>query len=213
MKIAVIGATGKAGSLIVEEALSRGHEVTAIVRNASKVQQDKVNVVEKEVLDLTTEDIKGYDVVVNAYGAPQGQEESHVTVGQSLIEILKGALDTRLIVVGGAGSLYVDDAQSVRLIDTPDFPEAYKPTASSQGKNLDDLKASSGIQWTFLSPAAFFDASGPRTGSYTAGQEKMIVNNEGNSYISYADYAIAIVDEAEQAAHVNQRFSVVGEAK
>ncbi|WP_458120860.1 NAD(P)-dependent oxidoreductase [Paenibacillus sp. Z6-24] len=213
MKIAVIGATGKAGSLIAEEALRRGHEVTALVRSAGKVQNDKLNVVEKDATKLTTEDIKGYDVVVNGFAAPQGQEELHVTLGRHLIDILSGAPDTRLIVVGGAGSLYVDDELTTQLYHTPDFPDAYKPTATNMGRNLEALKQSSGIRWTYVSPGAFFDAEGPRTGSYTLGGEKMIVNSEGNSYSSYADYAIAIVDEAEKAAHVNERISVVTEAK
>ncbi len=211
MKIGIIGATGKAGSLIAEEALNRGHEVTAIVRDASKVKNSKLNVVEKEVTALTTEDISGLDVLVNAFGTPNA--EQHVPVGRHLIEILKDAGNTRLIVVGGAGSLYVDDTLTTRLIDTPDFPEQYKPTASKQGENLQDLKQSSGIQWTFVSPGAFFDPNGPHTGSYTLAGEKLTVNSEGNSYSSYADYAIAIVDEAEKAAHVGERISVVTEAK
>ncbi|WPP41169.1 NAD(P)-dependent oxidoreductase [Paenibacillus hunanensis] len=211
MKIGVIGATGKAGSLIAEEALNRGHEVTAIVRDASKVQNSKLNVMEKEVTELTTEDVGSFDVLVNAFGTPHA--EQHVTVGRHLIDILKGAGNTRLIVVGGAGSLYVDDALTTRLVDTPDFPDAYKPTASNQGQNLQDLKQSSGIRWTFVSPGAFFDPNGPRTGTYTLAGEKLTVNSEGNSYSSYADYAIAIVDEAEKAAHVGERISVVTEAK
>lgn len=211
MKIGVIGATGKAGSLIAEEALHRSHEVTAIVRDASKVQNSKLNVMEKEVTELTTEDVGGFDVLVNAFGTPHA--EQHVTVGRHLIDILKGAGNTRLIVVGGAGSLYVDDALTTRLVDTPDFPDAYKPTASNQGQNLQDLKQSSGIRWTFVSPGAFFDPNGPRTGTYTLAGEKLTVNSEGNSYSSYADYAIAIVDEAEKAAHVGERISVVTEAK
>ncbi|WP_322923437.1 NAD(P)-dependent oxidoreductase [Paenibacillus campi] len=211
MKIAIIGATGKAGSLIAEEALNRGHEVTAIVRNASKVQNDKLIVLEKEANALTTDDISGFDVLVNAFGTPHA--EQHVTVGRHLIDILQAAPHTRLIVVGGAGSLYVDDAQTTRLIDTPDFPDEYKPTASNQGQNLTDLKQSSRIRWTFVSPGAFFDPSGPRTGNYTLAGEKLTVNSEGNSYSSYADYAIAIVDEAEKAAHVGERISVVTEAQ
>lgn len=211
MKIAIIGATGKAGSRIAEEALSRGHEVTAFVRSTGKVQNDQLNVVEKEVTDLTTADVQDFEVLVNAFGTPDA--EQHVVVGRHLIDILQGASNTRLIVVGGAGSLYVDDAHTTRLVDTPDFPDAYKPTATNQGKNLEDLKQSSGIQWTFVSPGAFFDPAGPRTGTYTLAGEQLTVNSEGNSYSSYADYAIAIVDEAEKAAHVNERISVVTEAK
>ncbi|PZT56515.1 NAD(P)-dependent oxidoreductase [Paenibacillus silvae] len=213
MKIAVIGATGKAGSIILKEAADRGHEVTAIVRNASKLQDESLNVLEKDVFDLTASDVQGFDVVVNAFGAPAGKENLHVEVGQALINLLKEAPNTRLIVVGGAGSLFTDESKTLRLVDSPGFPDAYKATASNQGQNLKDLQASSGIQWTFLSPAAFFNPEGARTGQYQAGQDVLIVNSEGNSYISYADYAIALVDEIENPQHKNERFTVVGEAK
>lgn len=211
MKIAVIGATGKAGSLIVKEAKERGHEVTAVVRNASKFNEEGVATVQKDVFDLTAEDVKGFDVVVNAINMPPGQESGHIEAGRKLIEAFKDASQARLFVVGGAGSLFVDEAKTTRVMNTPDFPEAYKPTASNMGENLKDLKASEGIKWTYLSPAAFFDAEGIKTGSYQAAGEVLTVNEAGDSYISYADYAIAIVDEIENAKHVNERFSVVGE--
>lgn len=211
MKIAVIGASGKAGSLIVKEAADRGHEVTAIVRDASKVSDTAV--LEKDVFSLTADDLKAFDVVINAFGAPPGQEHLHVEAGRTLISALKGAPQTRLIVVGGAGSLYVDEAKTMRLMDTPDFPKQFLPTASNQGQNLQDLQSSNGIHWTFISPAVFFDAKGARTGAYQTGQDNLIVNAQGDSYISYADFAIAVVDEAEQAIHVNKRFTVVGEKK
>lgn len=213
MNIAIIGATGKAGKLILKEAADRGHNVTAIVRNASKVEDKSLNVLEKDVLDLTVSDIEGFDVVVNAFGAPAGKENLHVEVGQALIAILKDAPNTRLIVVGGAGSLFTDESKTLRLVDSPGFPDEYKATAMNQGQNLQDLQATSGIQWTFLSPAAFFNPEGARTGTYQSGQDVMIMNSEGNSYISYADYAIALVDEIENAKHKNERFTVVGEAK
>ncbi|MDO3408605.1 NAD(P)-dependent oxidoreductase [Saccharibacillus sp. CPCC 101409] len=211
MKIAVIGAAGKAGSLIVKEAKERGHQVTALVRDPSKFGEEGVQAVQKDVFELTGEDVKGYDAVVNAISMPPGREDGHIEAGRKLIEAFQSAPDTRLIVVGGAGSLFVDEAQTTRLIETPDFPDLYKPTASSQGQNLKDLEASSGIKWTFLSPAAFFDAEGKRTGAYRAAGDVLTVNAAGDSYISYEDYAIAIVDEIEKSEHVNERFSVVGE--
>ncbi|WP_028550576.1 NAD(P)-dependent oxidoreductase [Paenibacillus sp. UNC451MF] len=212
MKIAVIGATGKAGSLIVKEAASRGHQVTAIVRNASKVQDKGISVLEKDVFKLTSEDLKAFDAVVNAFGAPAGQEHLHVEAGKVLIEALKGAPETRLIVVGGAGSLFVDEQKTVRLVNTPEFPKEYFATASNQGKNLEDLQQSTGIKWTFLSPSAFFNPEGRRTGAYQKGKDNLLVNSQGNSHVSYADYAIALVDEIEKPQHINERFTVVGEA-
>ena len=213
MKIGIIGATGKAGSLIVKEASERGHEVTAIVRNAAKLTGEKVAVLEKDVFDLKAEDLQAFDVIVNAFGAPAGQEHLHVDAGRVLIEAVKGAPETRLIVVGGAGSLFVDEAQTVRLIETPEFPKEYFPTASNQGKNLEDLQNASGIKWTFISPAAFFNPEGKRTGSYQKGKNNLIVNSKGDSYVSYADYAIAVLDEIENPQHINERFTLVSEAE
>ncbi|MFC5704298.1 NAD(P)-dependent oxidoreductase [Cohnella faecalis] len=213
MKIGIIGATGKAGSLIAKEALSRGHEVTAIVRNPAKVTDSGVSVLAKEVFQLTAEDLKPFDVIVNAYGAPHGQEHLHVEAGRVLIEAVKGTPDTRLIVVGGAGSLFVDEAKTIRVLDTPEFPQEYFATASNQGKNLEDLQASSGLKWTFVSPAGFFNPEGKRTGAYRKGKDNLILNSQGNSYISYADYAIALLDEIENPAHIGERFTVVGEAE
>ncbi|MEQ6355327.1 NAD(P)-dependent oxidoreductase [Lysinibacillus sp. M3] len=205
MKIAVIGATGKAGQKIVEEGLQRGHDVTAIVRSASKVTGN-ISVIEKDVFALSQEDVKGFDVVVNAFGAPAGQEELHVKAGRHLIDIFKG-IDTKLFVVGGAGSLFVDPEKNVRVMDTPDFPEMFYATAKNQGENLHDLQQST-ITWTFLSPSAFFDPEGPRTGSYTAGEDHLLVNASGESYVSYADFAVAVLDEIENPKHVNSRFTV-----
>jgi len=213
MKIGIIGASGKAGSMILKEASERGHEVTAIVRSASKMANSDAAVIEKDIFNLTAADIKGLDVVVNAFGAAPGQEHLHVEAGRKLIELFKQAPETRLIVVGGAGSLYVDKEKTTQLYDTPEFPKEYLPTAKNQGQNLQDLKEADGLKWTFISPAAFFNPEGKRTGSYQKGQENLIVNTAGESYISYADYAIAVVDEAEKGEHVNERFTVVGEAQ
>ncbi|MDR0271127.1 NAD(P)-dependent oxidoreductase [Paenibacillus sp.] len=212
MKIAVIGASGKAGSLIYQEAVNRGHEVTAIVRNESKLKGEHPLVIEKDLFDLTSEDLKLFDVVVNAYSAPHGSEHLHVEAGRVLINALKGVLNTKLFVVGGAGSLFADEAKTLKVMDTPDFPNMYYATASNQGKNLEELLQSEGITWTFLSPSAFFDAEGNRTGTYKAvGKDHLLINSKGESYISYADYAIAVVDEIENPKHVNERFTVVGE--
>lgn len=212
MKIAIIGASGKAGRLIMEEAVSRGHKVTAIVRDAAKVQNPQVEVLEKDIFDLKADDLRAFEAVVNAFGAAPGQETLHVKAGRILIEALSG-LSTRLVVVGGAGSLYVDEEQATRVMDTPDFPKEYYATAFNQGQNLQDLQQSTGVEWTFISPAAFFDPQGKRTGTYQKGKDRLITNKKGQSYISYADYAIAVVDELEHPEHRNTRFTVVGEAE
>lgn len=212
MKIAIIGASGKAGNHILKEAVSRGHEVTAIVREAAKLQDKNVTVIEKDIFKLTAADLNQFEVVVNAFGAPLGEEQAHVDAGHVLIEALKGT-ETRIIVVGGAGSLYVDENKTVQLVDTAEFPEIVKPTAKGQGRNLEKLRQTTDLTWTFISPSAFFDAEGKRTGTYQLGKDHLLVNSKGDSYISYADYAIAVVDEIENAQHVKQRFTVVAEAE
>ena len=213
MNIGIIGASGKAGSLILKEALTRGHEVTAIVRDEAKVQIQGAAVLEKDVFDLKAGDIKEFDVVVNAFGAAPGKEQLHVEAGRILIDAMKGAPQTKLIVVGGAGSLFVDEAKTIRVLDTPEFPKEYFATAYNQSKNLGDLQNATGIQWTFISPSAFFDPQGNRTGRYTLGKDNLLVNSKGESYVSYADFALAVLDEIENPQHINQRFTVVAEAE
>lgn len=212
MKIAIIGANGKAGSLILKEAVSRGHEVTAIVRDASKLEDKNVAVIEKNIFELTFENLGKFDVVVNAFGAPLGEEQAHVDAGHALIEALKGT-NTRAIIVGGAGSLYVDEDKTLTVMETPDFPDMFKPTAKGQGRNLQELQETSNITWTFISPSAMFDVEGKKTGSYQSGKDHLLVNSKGESYISYADYTIAVLDEIENPQHINERFTVVGEAE
>ena len=210
MKIGIIGASGKAGQLILEEAVARGHEVTAIVRDKTKVKNTEVAVIEKDIYSLTKNDTTQFDIIVNAFGAPIGEEQAHVDAGHALIEAVKGT-DTRIIVVGGAGSLYVDENKTLRVIDTPDFPDVFKPTANGQARNFAELQNTTDVKWTFISPSAVFDADGKRTGSYQTGKDQLLVNSKGESYISYADYAVAVLDEIENSQHINERFTVVGE--
>ncbi|TRZ39842.1 NAD(P)-dependent oxidoreductase [Niallia circulans] len=213
MKVGIIGATGKAGSLILQEAVDRGHEVTAIVRDAGKVENKQVKVIEKSVFNLKSADIEQFDDIVNAFNAAPGHEEQHIEAGKVLIEALKGAANTRLVVVGGAGSLFVDEAKTTRVLETPDFPKEYFPTAANMGKNLEELQNTNGIHWTYISPGGFFNPAGKRTGAYQKGGDVLTLNSKGDSYISYADYAIAVLDEIEKPQFKNQRFSVVGEAE
>ncbi|MDQ0300147.1 putative NADH-flavin reductase [Salibacterium salarium] len=209
MNIGIIGATGKAGHLILMEALERGHNVTAIVRNPSKLQHN-VPVLEQDIFHLTRDDLSTFDVVVNAFGSAPDEEQPHIESGRILSDALQGT-NTRLFVVGGAASLYVDDNKTTQLIDTPDFPDEIKPMAGGQVKNLNALQNAENLSWTFLSPAVEFDSEGKRTGTYQKGKDHIITNSEGNSYVSYADYAIAVLDEIENKEHINERFTVIGE--
>lgn len=209
MKIAVVCANGKAGKLIVKEAVDRGHDVTAVVRGENQTVAQHTLV--KDLFDLTSEDLAGFDAVVDAFGAwtPETLSE-HSTSLAHLCDILSGT-ETRLLVVGGAGSLYVNPEHTAVVADGPEFPEAFKPLAAAQGKALEELRARDDVRWTFISPAADFQADGERTGVYILAGEELRLNDAGESVISYADYAIAMVDEAERTsdAHIRQRISVV----
>ena len=211
MKIAVIGANGKAGSLIVKEALERGHEVTAVVRDSSKVNNTQVKILEKDLFDLTYDDLKENDAVIDAFAVwAEDQLYQHKTSLAHLSDIL-AEKPVRLLVVGGAGSLYVDPEHKLRLMDTPDFPDMFKPLASNMGEAFDTLRTRKDVNWTYLSPSADFSAEGVRTGKYKAGGEELMTNSKGLSTISYADYAIAMLDEAELPKHIQERFTVVSE--
>lgn len=207
MKIAVVCANGKAGQLIVKEALNRGLDVTAFVRGENRSAAKQVVV--KDLFDLTAADLKDFDVVVDAFGAwtPEALPQ-HNTSLKHLCDILSGT-DVRLLVVGGAGSLYVNPEHSAQVMDGPDFPDIFKPLAQAQGKALEELRQRSDVKWTFLSPACDFQADGERSGKYLLGGEEVTLNARGESIISYADYAIAMVDEAVNGNHIGQRISVV----
>lgn len=196
----------KEGRLIVKEALDRGMDVTAIVRSANKTEAKKV--MQKDIMDLTKDDLKDFDVVVDAFGVwdPAKMDLHSVTLNH-LADILSGS-STRLLVVGGAGSLYTDKTHSLKISETPDFPKEYLPVANGMGKALDELRKRNDVKWTYISPAAVFDPKGKRTGSYVLAGEEFTTNEKGESYISYADYAIAMVDEAEKGNHIGERISV-----
>lgn len=205
--IAVVAANGKAGKLIVKEAVNRGFDVTAVVRGENKTNTQHAII--KDLFDLTADDLKGFDAVVDAFGAWTPDTLSqHSTSLKHLADILSGT-DTRLIVVGGAGSLYVDPEHKTQLVDTPDFPDAFKPLATAMGKALAELRERKDVRWTFVSPAADFQADGERSGKYILAGEELKLNDRGESIISYADYAIAIVDEIAEGNHIGQRISVV----
>lgn len=208
MKIAVVAANGKAGQLIVEEVVKRGHDVTAIVRSENKTQAQ--HLLKKDLFNLTKEDLAGYDVVVTAFGAWTLETlPLHSKSIEHFNDLLAGT-STRLLVVGGAGSLYVDKEKKVRLVDTAEFPAEYKPLASAQADELDLLRTKKDLNWTFVSPAAEFIPDGARTGEYILAGDFFTVNEAGESKISYADYAIAFVDEIESGKHIQERISVLG---
>ena len=207
MKAAVVCANGKAGKLIVKEAVERDLDVTAIVRGENQSAAQKV--IRKDLFDLTAEDLKQFDVVVDAFGAwTEETLPQHSTSLKHLCDILSGT-ETRLLVVGGAGSLYVNPEHTACVADGPDFPDAFKPLAAAMAKALGELRERKDVRWTYISPAGDFQAEGERTGSYILGGEELTLNEKGESVISYADYAIAVVDEMTSGNHIQERISVV----
>lgn len=208
-KIAVVCANGKAGQLIVKEAVDRGFDVTAVVKGENKSAAEKAII--KDLFDLTADDLGGFDVVVDAFGAwaPEVLPQ-HSTSLKHLCDILSGT-DTRLLVVGGAGSLYVNAEHTVQVSDGADFPDVFKPLANAMAKALGELRERNDVKWTYISPAGDFQSDGERSGKYILAGEQLTLNSKGESIISYADYAIAMVDEIESGDHIGQRISVVRE--
>ena len=207
MKIAVVAANGNAGSRITNEALQRGFDVTAIGRGENRT--NATTYIQKDILDLTKEDLAGFDAVVDAFGAfTPDTLDLHTTTSQHLADLVSGTA-TRLVIVGGAGSLYVDESKTTRLLDTPDFPEEFYALAKAQSDQLDALRRRDDVQWTFISPAADFQLDGPRTGKVRVAGEVLTLSSAGESVISYADYAAALVDELAHGNHRQQRISVV----
>lgn len=203
MSIAVIGAAGKAGSLIATEARQRGLQVTGFGRTA----KPGVDIV-RDVFELTAEDLAGFDVVVDALSFFDPETlGNHTASALHLADLLTGT-PTRLLVVGGAGSLFVDETHTTRLVDTPEFPEMFRALALAQADQLDALRTREDVAWTFISPAADFRADGERTGSYVLAGEVLGTNATGESVVSYADYAIAVIDEATGGSHLRERISV-----
>lgn len=210
MKITVVCAAGKQGQKLVEEAFNRGHNVKGVVRKKSAVPAG-VEVLEKDLFDLTLNDLKDSDVVIDAFGAwTEETLPQHSTSLKHLCDILSGT-NIRLLVVGGAGSLYVNPEHTLCVSEGPDFPDIFKPLAAAMAKALGELRQRNDVKWTYLSPAGDFQADGARIGRYILGGEELTLNSKGESVISYADYAIAMIDEAESGKHIQQRFSVVGE--
>jgi putative NADH-flavin reductase len=207
MNVVLFGATGMIGSRVLNELVSRGHKVTAVVRDPSRIPSNPaVKAVQGDVLNASAvaEVVKGSDAVISAYAPGQQTPEVIVDATKSLISGLEQAGVKRFIEVGGAGSLLV--APNVRLEDVPDFPAEYKPIAFAHTDALEVLRGAD-LDWTYFSPAAIIQP-GERTGKFRIGGDTLLVDEKGNSQISAEDYAIALVDELENPRHIRKRFSI-----
>jgi putative NADH-flavin reductase len=207
MHIALYGATGKSGSRILTELLSRGHQVTAVVRDPAKLAvRPGFTVVQGDVssADGIALKIKGVDAVISAYGPPPDDTDQLLPVTEHFIEAVKETGTPRFLVVGGAGSLEV--APGVTVIDSGHLPAEWLPIAVSHANALKLLQKSD-INWTYFSPAGFF-VPGERTGKFRLGTNQLIANEQGDSRISLEDYAIALVDELEKPQFERARFTI-----
>jgi uncharacterized protein len=212
MKLALFGASGTIGQRILREALRRGHTVTAIVRDPSRLTEQSPNLraTSGNILDpeSVAASVAGHDAVLSAFGPSGGNSgvERVPEAARSLVAGLKRAGVKRLVVVGGAGSLEV--APGIKLQDTPQFPAAVKPIAQAHTDALEVYRQEgSDLDWTYLSPAAVIEP-GERTGKFRLGGDEFMTDAEGRSRISAEDYAIALLDEVEQPRHIRRRFTV-----
>jgi uncharacterized protein len=215
MKIALIGATGFVGAAILKEALDRGHIVTAIARNPGKItiESSQLAALKADVLneDEVAEAVKGHEALISAYNSGWANPDMYnefLKGAQSIEAGVKKAGVKRLIIVGGAGSLFV--APDVQFIDTPQFPGEWKQGALAARDYLNILKNEKDLDWTFLSPAIemHHGTSGERKGTYRKGLESPVFNNEGRSIASVEDTAVAIIDELEDPKHIRERFTI-----
>lgn len=208
-KIAIIGASGYVGTALLNEAVKRGHQVSAFVRHPEKIVANaNVTAVKADVLDTDglAALLKGHDLVISAYN-PGWQEADirniHIKASKSITEAVKKAGIKRLIAVGGAGSLEINGQQ---LVDSPEFPAEYKEGALGARQALNDLKAEDTLDWSFVSPAILL-VSGESTGTFRLGKDSPVFDDKGESKITVGDLAVAILDEAEQGKHIRQRFT------
>jgi putative NADH-flavin reductase len=217
MKVALIGATGFVGSRILDEALSRGHQVTALVRNPGAVpQRTNLSARGVDVLDRAAlaEALRGHDVVISAFNpgrqTPGGDEvtQMHVAGHEAILDAARGSGVGRFLAVGGAASLKTPDGKE--YLDSPDFPKEYEPFKGGiRGTRAlyYMLKDEQDLDWVFLAPSVFL-TPGERTGAYRTGKDHVLYGPDGQSRISLEDYAIAMVDEMERPAHHRERFTV-----
>jgi len=207
MKIAVAASNGKASRAVISELIARGHEVTAFARSENKSAAK--NFVQKDIMNLTKDDLAGFDAVVDGFGAYTPETlPLHTKTSQHLADLVSGT-KTRLYIVGGAGSLYVDPSHTVQLLDTPEFPAEFYALAKAQTEELAALRSRTDAKWVFVSPAADFRADGAKTGRYILGGEELTLSAAGESIISYADYALGMADLIESGAHIGERVSLV----
>jgi uncharacterized protein len=212
-EIVIIGASGFIGSAILKEALNRGLKVTAIVRSPERItlKKEKLTVIKADVssAEVVTELCKGFETVISAYNPGWSNPEIYndtLAVYPAILAGVKKAGVKRLLCVGGAGTLFC--APGLRVIDAGVIPAEFMPGVKSLAEfYLNTLCNEKDIDWVFFSPAGSI-APGQRTGQFRLGKDDLIVDTAGNSNISVEDYAVAMIDEAENEEHHQERFTI-----
>lgn len=210
MKILILCANSKIGQLITNEALKANYEVTCMARKPSSITIDhpKVNFIQKNVFDLDKNDVKDYDVVISCFGTLDKNEfDKFSTLANLLIKLLEKT-DKRLFIIGGAGSLYVDETKKTKLLDTSEFPKELYGLAYAHSLAFDIYRNANNINWTYFSPAALFDYEGNST-SYELTGDLITLNNQNQSYLTYSDAAKIIIDEIKNKNFIKKRFSAI----
>ncbi|MNO21250.1 short chain dehydrogenase [compost metagenome] len=208
MDVVVFGATGTIGRAIVQEALKRKHEVTAVVRNPAslELQHEHLHVATADILDPATvaEAVRGHEEVISAFGPAAGRENDLIRAAESLLEGMQAAGLERLLVIGGAGSLKTESGEW--LMDSPGFPEKFRPLAVAHGHAY-EIYSGSALDYTYISPPATI-RPGRRTGQFRIGLDRLVVDENGDSSISVEDFAVAVIDELEEGNFSRTRFTV-----
>lgn len=209
MKIAILAASGRTGRLITEEALDKGYSVSAFVRDSKKLApKENLAVIKKDIFRLDAKDLQGFDVIIDCFGEWKdlSLHKKHI---EHLVKILAGN-QARFLVVGGAGSLYMDKTHSTRLMDTSNFPPEYLDVAKATAEVLDVLRKTKEIRWVYVCPPAAFVFDAPKTGKYKIIGEEFETNSKNESKGSYADYAAAMIEIAGDSKYDKQRVGVIG---
>lgn len=207
--IAILSASGRAGRLITDEALSRGFSVSAFVRDSKKLNpKENLKVIQKDIFNLTAQDLNGFDVIIDAFG-----EWKDLSLHKKHIEYLSRILNgnkAKFLIIGGAGSLYIDKNHTTMLMDTKDFPPEYLDVAIAAKEVLEVLRKQTTFNWVYVSPAAVFSPEIPKSGKYKIIGEEFEVNSNGQSEVGYADYASAMLDIAIDSKYNKERVGVIG---
>ena len=211
MKIAILGASGKIGNLLLEKASkNENFEVTGFTRKPLVLENTKI--INKDIFTLTTEDVAEFDAIISGFAVWNNENmNDHTKLIKHLSSIIKP--ETRLIIVGGAGSLFVDKEHTTKLLETPNFPEEYMAVAKATSDSYDYLKTLDNILWTYFSPAAVYDYEGENNKSYIIGNDELILNNKNNSYLTYKDSADIILEELLNKNFIQKRFTAVSNEK